>query len=354
MLLPFSELKLHVHGFDGKFVPSFVNDIANDGGFKNGLLAFEAGSRTGYVLISGGHPVLSRVVAFSGDSQISTNIPMESFLDESQLDLYLLSVDDDKIFKCLSDFLVYPLSIYAPYRFVNVPLLVSSFAETKESALLCLKHGDALDIAVFDEGNFSFIALFDKENEKYAFEYDPMKFGSYLGELDILKPTVFCINVSDKVFASSFFSSSLDFLAKDPVSVEAEFYFGVFDMIFKFFSGKVPKKKMPELAGKLFAYLRGRYPEIYSSLEYSKDTGQVNWNVLLESRKYIAEEYRFGGFHNYLDEILRLLVKTAKSLSERGKIDGLLFDIRALAQSAETEKTILAGMFDRFDKLLKI
>ena len=232
MLLPFSELKIHQQGFDGKFVPSFVNDIARDGGFKNGLLAFGTGSRTGYVLISGGNPVLSRVVAFSGDSQISTNIPMESLLDESRLDLYLASVDDDRIFKCLSDFLVYPLSLYAPYRFVNVPLLVSSFAETKETALLCFKHGDALDIAVFDEGNFSFLALFDKENENYSFEYDPMKFGSYLGDLDIVKPTVFCINVSDKVFSSSFFNISSSLI----LSSSSNFFFS---FSFLFFSSSI-------------------------------------------------------------------------------------------------------------------
>ena len=354
MFLPFSELKIHLSGFDGKFVPSFVNDIAREGKFQNGLLVLEAQNKTGYVLISGGRAVLSRVAVFSEDGQIFTNIPVDSFLNEKQVELYLLSVENDKVFKCLSDFLVYPISLYSPYRFVNVPLLVSSFSETKESSLICFKHGVAMDIAVFDKGNFSFLATFDSESNAYDFEYNPVKFGSYLGSVDMFKPTVFYIKVSEKVFSSSFFSSCLDFLEKDPVQAESEVYFRIFALIFRFFSKTAGKENMAAFAGKIFSYLSGRYPEIYSSLAYSEESGGVNWETLLDSRVNIAAEYRFGEYHNYFDEILHLLLKTAKSLAGQEKTNGLLCDIRALIQNSESENIILSGMFDRMDKLLKI
>lgn len=354
MFLPFSELKIHLSGFDGKFVPSFVNDISRDGDFKDGLLVLEAQNKTAYILISGGRAVLSRVAVFSDDGQIFTNIPVDSFLDEKQVELYLMSVENDKVFKCLSDFLVYPISLYSPYRFVNLPLLVSSFSETKENSLICFKHGSAMDIAAFDKGNFSFLAVFDSDGNAYTFENNPVKFGSYLGTVDMYKPTVFYIKVSEKVFSSSSFSSGLDFLEKDPVQAESELYFRIFELIFRFFSEKVGKEKMAGFAEKLFAYLRGRYPEIYSSLSYSEENGGVNWETLLDSRGSIAAEYRFGGYHNYLDEVLHLLLKTAKSLAGQETTNGLLCDIRALIQNSESENTILSGMFDRMDKLLKI
>lgn len=354
MFLPFSELKIHLLGFDGKFVPSFVNDISRDGSFKNGLLVLETQNKTGYILISGGRAVLSRVAVFSEDGQIFTNIPVDSFLGEKQVDLYLMSVENDSVFKCLSDFLVYPISLYSPYRFVNVPLLVSSFSGTKESGLICFKHGAAMDIAVFDNGNFSFLAAFDSEGNTYTFENNPVKFGSYLGTVDMFNPTVFYIKVSEKVFSSSSFSSGLDFLEKDPVQAESELYFRIFELIFRFFSEKVGKEKMAAFSEKLFAYLRGRYPEIYSSLAYSEEKGGVNWETLLDSRSSIAAEYRFGEYHNYFDEVLHLLIKTAKSLSSPSETGNLFCDIRALVQNSESENTILSGMFDRMDKLLKI
>ena len=233
MLLPFSEIKLHLPEFDGRFIPSFINDLARDGGFKNGMLVFEAHNRTGYVLISDGRAVLSRGFACDREGEIFITVPIETLLEEKSVDLSLVCVENDELFKYLSDFLAYPAFVCSPYRFANVSFLVSYLSEHKDTALIGFKHGQAMDIVAFGEGNFLLLARFDTKKNAYVFEYNPVDFGSYLGNLDILKPMVLGIKVSEDIFASFGFSSGLDFLEKDPVQEEAELYFDVFNLVFK-------------------------------------------------------------------------------------------------------------------------
>ena len=353
MLLPFSEIKFSQSGFDGKFLPSFLSDIARDGEFQNGMLLAEAQNKTGCVLISGGRAVLSRGFAYDNAGEVLASVPIEAFLEEKSLELSLMSVEKESVFKYLSDFLAYPAFICSPYRFANVPFLVSYLSEHKENALIGFKHGSAMDIVAFDNGNFVFLALFDSKKNAYVFEYNPVNFGSYLGNLDILKPIVLGIRVSEHIFSSFGFSSGLDFLEKDPVLEETELYFSIFSLVFKAFAEVMPPENIAKLAEKLFSYLKGRYPQVYSTLAYSAEKGEVNWESLLETRKHIAEEYRFGGYHSYLDEILLLLLKTAKSLLQRPRMKSLVLDIRALLQRAEEKNKDFAEMFDRLDNLLK-
>ncbi len=354
MILPFSDLKFYISDFEGRFIPSFVNDIARFGDFETGILFIEAENKTGYVLISGGSAVLSRVMAFSDDGQLASGIPIEALFTEKSVDLYLAEVKSDKVFKWLSDFFVYPLSVYAPYRFVDVPGIISSFAAEKESALLCFKHGGVMNFAAFGNGNFDGFACFEPSEKRYIFERDAVKFGSYLSSLDISKPVVFCKHLSEKALASSFFSSGLGFLEKDPLQAECELYFSVFNIIFSAFAGVMTAEKIKELSEKLFAYLRGKYPQLYSELAFSPETGAVNWETVIDGRKSVAFECRFGEFYRYLDEILYLLLKTASSLLKPRKMKALGLDIRASVQSSAEKNEDFARIFDRFDKLLKI
>lgn len=354
MIVPFSELKLFLSDFEGKYLSSFVNDLVREGSFECGVLVAEACDKTGYVLISGGAPVLSRVIAFSDDEQISTDIPIDALLEEKSLDLYLMAVKDDAVFKSLTDFFVYPLSLYAPYRFVNVPMLVSSFAERKASAVLAFKHGSALNFAVFDKGNFSLFCFFDSAENRYVFGRDPVSFGSYLGSLDLSKPVVMSIEISEKAFSSSFFRSRLDFLEKDPVSSETDLYAGVFSLVLNSLAKVVSAENVGKMSEKLFAYLRKKYPGLYSSLAYSAETASVNWETLLDDRKNVPAEYRFGEYHRYLDEILGLFLKSAAALLGRAGASQLQLDVRAFIQNSESGNKDFSGMFDRFDNLLKI
>ncbi|MBP5406725.1 hypothetical protein J6Z19_06220 [bacterium] len=354
MLIPFSEVKFHSPDFDGKFVPSFLNDIARDGEFQNGILICETSNKTGYVLISDGRAVLSRGIAFSNEGEVFASVPIESFLEEQHLELTLASVKNDNVLKYLSDFLAYPHFICSPYRFVNVPFLVSYLSGQKESALIAFKHGQAIDIVAFDKGNFSFLALFDSRKNVYIFEDNPVNFGAYLGNLDITKPIVLGIKISENLFSSFGFSSGLDFIEKDLVSEEAGVYFNAFSAVFKVFAEILPPENVAALAGKILSYLKGKYPQVYSLLEYSPERGTVNWESLLETRKFVAEEYRFAAYHGYLDEILLLLLRSANSLLKPREMKALELDVRVLFQGAEDKNKDFSGMFDRFDKLLKI
>lgn len=353
MLLPFSEIKFSLDNFDGKFLPSFVNDLARDGEFRDGMVLAEAQNKTGYVLISGGRAVLSRGVAYDAAGEVLAPVPIETLLEEKNLKLSLMTVGNDKIFKYLSDFLAYPTFICSQYRFANVSFLVSYLSEHTETALIGFKHGNAMDVVAFDKGNFIFLALFDTKKEAYVFEYDPVNFGSYLGNLDILKPVVLGVKVSEDIFASFGFSSGLDFLEKDPVLDESELYFSIFSLVFKNFADVVTAESLVKVAEKLFSYLKGRNPQVYSPLAYSAGKGDANWDALLETRKNISEEYRFGGYHRYLDEILLLLLKTAGSLLQRQKMLSLVKDIRVLLQKAEEKNRDFAEISDRLSKLLK-
>ena len=354
MLLPFSEIKFSLSGFDGKFLPSFVNDLAGDGEFQDGMVLAEAQNKTGYVLVSGGRAVLSRGVAYDAAGEVLVPVPIETFLEEKNLKLSLMTVGNDKIFKYLSDFLAYPTFICSQYRFANVSFLVSYISEHKGTALIGFKHGNAMDVVAFDKGNFVFLAFFDTKKEVYVFEDNPVNFGSYLGNLDILKPVVLGVKVSENIFASFGFSSGLDFLEKDPVIDESELYFSIFSLIFKNFADVVTAESLARLAEKLLSYLKGRNPQVYSPLAYSPEKGKVNWDALLETRKNISEEYRFGGYHSYLDEILLLLLKTARSLLQRQKTRSLVQEIRNLLKRAEEKNKDFAEISDRLDKLLKI
>ena len=354
MIIPFSELKLYIADFEGKYIPSFVNDLARESTPSRGLVLAEAGNKTLYVLISDGRAVISKVLAFSDEEDLVTDVPVNEILSEKSVDLYLFSISSDFVFTWLTDFFTYPVSLFAQGRFVDVMKLVSSFAENKENALLCFKHGPAMNIVSFENGNFKGFAYFDPEKKRYVLEKNAVKFGSYLGSLDVSKPAVLCKKISEKILASSFFSSGLDFLENDPVQTEAELYFGCFRLVFDAFLKVVPADKLKELSEKLFSYLRGRYPQFYSELSFSTETSSVNWESMLDERKSVAAGYRFGEYHRYLDEILYLLLKTSASMLSSGKKRLLAMDIGEKIRRFEEENRDFSGMFDRFDKLLKI
>lgn len=354
MIIPFSELKLYISGFEGRYISSFVSDLARESGLSRGLLLAEAGNKTLYVLLSDGRAVISKVLAFSDEEDLVTDVPIDEILVEKSVDLYLFSLSNDFVFTWLTDFFTYPVSLYAPGRFVDVMKLVSSFAENKENALLCFKHGPVMNFVSFEKGNFKGFAYFDPEKKCYVFEKNAVKFGSYLGSLDVSKPAVLCKKVSEKILASSFFSSGLDFLENDPVQTEAELYFGCFRLVFDAFLKVMPAEKVKELSEKLFSYLRGRYPQFYSKLSFSTETLSVNWESMLDERKSVAVGYRFGEYHRYLDEILYLLFKTSASVLSSEKKRLLALDIGEKIRRFEEENKDFSGMFDRFDKLLKI
>jgi hypothetical protein len=354
MIIPFSELKLYISAFEGRYFSSFVNDLSRESGFDRGLVVAEAANKSAYVLISGGCAVISKVLAFSDGEDLVTDVPIAEILAEKSVDLYLFTIENDDVFKILTDFFTYPVSIYAPGRFVDVMKLVSSFAENKENALLCLKHGSVMNAVSFEKGNFKGFLYFDPAEKRYVFEKNAVKFGSYLGSLDVSKPTVLCKKVSEKILASSFFSSGLGFLENDPVQIESELYFGCFRLVFNTFSRVMPAEKVKELSEKLFSYLRGRYPQLYSKLAFSAETMNVNWESVLDERKSVAVEYRFGEYHRYLDEVFSLLLKTSASLLSSGKKHQLALDLSEKVRRFEEENRDFSGMFDRFDKLLKI
>ena len=354
MIIPFSELKLFISDFEGKYISSFVNDLARDGGLSRGIVLAEAGNKSLYVLISDGRAVISKVLAFSDCEDFVTDVPITEILGEKPVDLYLFKIENDLVFSWLTDFFTYPVSLYAPSRFVDVPKLVSSFAENNEDALLCLKHGTVMNVVSFEKGNFKGFTYFDPAEKRYVFEKNAVKFGSYLGSLDVSKPTVFCKKVSEKILASSFFSSGLDFLENDPVQIESDLYFSCFKLVFDAFAKVMPVEKVKELSEKLFSYLGGRYPQFYSKLSFSAETSSVNWETVLDERKSVAVEYRFGEYHRYFDEILYLLLKTSASLLQPEKKRSLALDIGEKVRRFEEENGDFSGMFDRFDKLLKI
>ena len=354
MIIPFSELKLYLSDFEGKYIPSFVNDLAGEGGISRGMVLAEAGNKALYVLISDGRPVISRVLSFSDEEYLVTDVPVSELLLEKSLDLYLFSIGNDSVFKWLTEFFTYPLFLYAPWNFADTAKLVSSFSEKKENALLCFKHGSVMNIVCFESGNFKGFSYFDPETKKYVFERNAVKFGSYLGSLDVSKPAVICKKVSEKILSSAFFSSGLDFIEKDPLQAESEIYFKCFGLVFNVFAKIMPAGKVKELSEKLFSYLRGRYPQLYQQLEFSPENMSVNWETILDARKSLAVEYRFGGFYRYLDEVFYLLLKTSASVLSPEKRRSLALEISALVRNAEGLNDDFSGIFDRFDKLLKI
>jgi len=354
MIIPFSELKIYISAFEGKYISSFVNDLAHESGLSRGFVVAEAGNKALYVLISDGRAVISKVLAFSGEEGWVNEVPINEILGEKPVDLYLFTVENDIVFRWLTDFFTYPLSLYAPGRFVDVPKLVSSFAENKEDALLCFKHGPVMNVVSFEKGDFKGFAYFDPGKRRYVIEKNAVKFGSYLGSLDVSKPMVLCKKVSEKILASSFFSSGLDFLENDPVQTEAGLYFGCFNLVFDAFAKVMTADKLKELSEKLFSYLRGRYPQFYSKLSFSDKTLSVNWESMLDERNSVAVEYRFGEYHRYLDEIFYLLLKTSASLLSSEKKRLLALDLGDKIRRSEEENRDFSGMFDRFDKLLKI
>ena len=89
MIIPFSELKLFISDFEGKYIPSFVNDLSRDDGLSRGLVLAEAGNRSLYVLISDGRAVISKVLAFSDEETLVTDVPIAEILGEKSVDLYL-------------------------------------------------------------------------------------------------------------------------------------------------------------------------------------------------------------------------------------------------------------------------
>jgi hypothetical protein len=110
---------------------------------------------------------------------------------------------------------------------------------------------------------------------------------------------------------------------------------------------------MVDVSNSVFNALKKKYFPLYSTVSYSSETGTVNWNALFDERRYISVEYRFGHYHLYLDELLKLLLKVAESVFHEEMGNTLVPRLKNYLAITDSSDRNLKEMAYRIDKMLE-
>jgi hypothetical protein len=143
------------------------------------------------------------------------------------------------------------------------------------------------------------------------------------------------------------------FLQNDPIITMVLCYIDIFELVYKVLISRLNESQMVEISNKVFDALKKKYYPLYSTISYSSETQTVNWNSLFDERRYISVEYRFGHYHLYLDELLKLLLKVSDTVFKDDMNDILVPRLKNYLAMTDVGDRNLKEMAYRIDKMLE-
>jgi len=352
MLLPFERNLLHISNFDSTYIPSLVNDTFRFENVAGGLVFCVTKETTGYILFRKNKPIALSAFSNNTGEQLPKNISFFSILDSSELDIYLNAIEDGDLVTHLEAFFKMPVTFSAPYKLTDMKRLVGFIEAERLSGILGIKHGSVMNTAVFSEGDFSYMNYYHPDTKSYAIEKTVEAFTSYTESMRSLDSYVIF-----KTFKTGLIDiperREQQFLQNDPIITLVLCYIDIFELIYKVLKTRLDESQMMDVSNKVFNALRKKYFPLYSTVSYSTETGTVNWNALFDERRYISVEYRFGHYHLYLDELLKLLLKVGESVFGNEMADTLVPRLKNYLVMTDSGDRNLKEMAYRIDKMLE-
>ncbi len=350
MLLPFERNLFNIDDFKGSYITTLINDIFRFEDLSGGLVLCAAPEKTGYILFRNGK--ILNVCAFSNDqgNNIPRQVPFQSFFDLASIDIYVNAIEDASMIEDINSLLCTPVMFAAPADLADMNRLIGYIKDKSVSGTMGFKHGAVLNTAFFANGSFTGLSYYHSGTMSYATERTEPAFRNYLAANEKLAPYVF---FKARTGQSSADRKELSLFQNDPVLAMFMCYVDIFDIIFKAVREKIDENRLSEVCGVLFKTLKDKYYPLYSTISYSREYRTVNWNALYDERRYISAEYRFGHYHLYLDELLKLLLKIALSVYGPEGISRVSGKMKKYLELVDKNEIILKEMGDRVDKILE-
>ena len=352
MLLPFERNLLYINGFDSVFIPSLVNDTFRFENVPGGLVLCVTKESTGYILFKKSKAVAISAFSNANGRQLPKNVSFFSILDSDDIDIYLNAIEDHDLVMHLEAFFKMPVTFSAPFNLTDMKRLVGFIEAERLSGILGVKHGSVMNTAVFSNGDFSYMNYYHPDTKSYAVDRTMDAFTSYMDSMRSLDTYIIF-----KTYKTGFVDvperREQQFLQNDPIITMLLCYIDIFELIYKVLKMKLDDSQMVDMSNSVFNALRKKYYPLYSTVSYSSETGTVNWNALFDERRYISLEYRFGHYHLYLDELLKLLLKVSESVFHNDMGDTLVPRLKNYLAMTDTGDRNLKEMAYRIDKMLE-
>lgn len=352
MLIPFERNFTYINKFNPVYLPTFVNDVFNFENIPGGLIICVSNEKTGYVLFKENKVISVNGFHFRTGSELPETISFFSLLNSQHIDIYVNVIEDGKTIDALSGFLNLPVTFAAPFELSDIKRITGMIEAEKETGMIGFKHGSVVNLASYDKGEMKTFFYYHPGTRSYAFDNNPGTFESYLSSIDKLKPFLVYKRCSDTLTRYSD-KQELEFFQNDPLLAMTMVYIDIFELICKALKEKLDVVKITGVFEQLFRVLRDKYSPLYTTISYSKETGCVNWVDLFKERKYISIEYRFGEYHLYLDELLRLLLKISSSVLGDRINEKLVPGIKKYLEFMDKKDLIMKEMADRVDKMVE-
>ena len=352
MLLPFERNLVYINSFDNAFIPSLVNDTFRFENVAGGLVLCVTKESTGYILFKKNKPVALTAFSNATGEELPRNISFFTILDSDKLDVYLNAIEDPDLVAHLEAFFKMPVTYSAPFKLTDMKRLVGFIEAERLSGIMGIRHGSVMNTAVFSGGDFSYMNYYHPDTKSYAVDRTIEAFTGYMNSMR---------SIDTYIIFKTFKNNIIDiperreqqFLQNDPIITMVLCYIDIFELIYKVLKTRLDESKMVDVSNSIFNALKKKYFPLYSTVSYSSETGTVNWNALFDERRYISVEYRFGHYHLYLDELLKLLLKVAGSVFRDEMADILIPRLKNyLAMTDSTDKN-LKEMAYRIDKMLE-
>lgn len=350
MLLPFERNLFNIDDFKGSYIATLVNDIFRFENLSGGVVMCSSSEKTGYILFKNGK--ILNVCAFYNEqgTSIPRQVPFQNFFDLFSIDVYVNAIEDVSMIEEINSLLCTPVMFSAPSDLLSADRLIGYIREKELSGTMGFKHGAVLNTANFTNGAFSAFSYYHPGTMSYTTDRTENVFKGYLTANEKLCPYMFFKVKSGYGGADR---KEISMFQNDPVQSMFLCYVDVFDIIFKSVKERLDENRLSEVCNVLFKTLRDKYYPLYSTVSYSRETRTVNWNALYNERRYISAEYRFGHYHLYLDELLKLLLKIALSVYGPDGIPKVFIKIRKYLDLTDKNEVILKEMNDRVDKILE-
>jgi len=352
MILPFERNFSYLTNFKGRFIPSLVNDLSRFEKIQSGFLMCVSENMTGYVVFREGKTVsINGFYNCAGNEWPAFNsfIP---FLTSSNLDVYSFVIEDTGMIENVITLLSSPSVLMVPFELADIKRITGMIEAEKETGAVCFKNGTIINMAVYNKGCFEKFYYYHPGTKSYAADSSATTFESYLSSFQALKPFVVYKRKIDKNESIRIAGDDFFPLA-EPLSVMIEFYAGLFEVAYRHLKEKLGESKVAEITNQLLNVLRQKYSPLYSTIGYSKEKGRVNWESLLDERKFISNEYRFDKYHLYLDELLRMILKMSQSVFGDKMESTVIVSIKKRLEFIDKKDPFIKEMAGRVDKMVE-
>ncbi len=352
MLVPFERNFKYINKFNAVYIPTFLNDLFKFENISGGLMVCVSNEKVGYILFRDKKIVSANGLYFSTGGELPGNVPFSVICDSSGIDVYVNVIEDAHVIDALSCYLNSAVVFAAPFELSDMKRITGVIEAEKETGILGFKHGAVMNLAEYHKGLLKTFYYYHTGTKSYAFDTNPATFSSYLLSVYKLKPFVIYKRMSAGDVSRPD-KNELEFLQNDPLLAMTMAYIDIFELVCKAMKEKLDVPKITEVFEQMLKVLRDKYSPLYTTISYSPEKGCVNWADLYNERRYISIEYRFGEYHLYLDELLRLMLRISSSALGSRVNEKLVPGIRKYIEFMDKKDLIMKEMAHRVDKMVE-